>query len=104
MNPRKGIDNHYKQELGEILRTLARHGVTILLTFHDVESCAQYAVNWIGLFFQGNLVSCKDARSFFAGNNFYTTAANRMARAWFPDAVTVSDVIEAVGSWKRGEG
>lgn len=101
--PTKGIDNHYKQELGEILRTLARHGVTILLISHDVEFCAQYA-DRIGLFFQGNLVSCKDARSFFAGNNFYTTAANRMARAWFPDAVTVSDVIEAVGSWKRGEG
>ncbi len=101
--PTKGIDNHYKQELGEILRTLTHHGVTILLISHDVEFCAQYA-DRIGLFFQGNIVSCEDAKTFFAGNNFYTTAANRMARAWFPDAVTVSDVIEAVCSRKRGEG
>ena len=101
--PTKGIDNHYKKELGEILHILTRHGVTILLISHDVEFCAQYA-DRIGFFFQGNLVSCKDARSFFAGNNFYTTAANRMARTWFPNAVTISDVIEAVSSWKRGEG
>ena len=93
--PTKGIDNHYKRELGEILHTLTRHGVTILLISHDVEFCAQYA-DRVGLFFQGSIVSCKEARSFFAGNNFYTTAANRMARTWFSDAVTVSEVTEAV--------
>ena len=27
--PTKGIDNHYKKELGEILRKLTEHGVTI---------------------------------------------------------------------------
>ena len=71
---------------------MTQHGVTILLISHDVEFCAQYA-DRTGLFFQGNVVSCKDSRSFFAGNNFYTTAANRMARQYFPDAVTAGDVI-----------
>ena len=28
----------------------------------------------------------------FAGNSFYTTAANRMARHYFPDAVTGKEV------------
>ena len=46
---------------------------------HDVEFCAQYA-DRTGLFFQGNVVTSKDSKEFFAGNSFYTTAANRMAR------------------------
>ena len=62
---------------------------------HDVEFCAQYA-DRVGLFFQGNLVTSNTARAFFAGNSFYTTAANRMARHFYPDAVTAEDVITAM--------
>lgn len=93
--PTKGIDNHYKKELGEILRKLSEHGVTILMISHDVEFCAQYA-DRTGLFFQGNVVTSEESRKFFAGNNFYTTAANRMARNYFPNAVTVEDVVKAI--------
>lgn len=93
--PTKGIDNHYKKELGEILRKLSEHGVTILMISHDVEFCAQYA-DRTGLFFQGNVVTSEESKKFFAGNNFYTTAANRMARNYFPSAVTVEDVVKAI--------
>lgn len=93
--PTKGIDNHYKKELGEILRKLSEHGVTILMISHDVEFCAQYA-DRTGLFFQGNVVTSEESKKFFAGNNFYTTAANRMARNYFPNAVTVEDVVNAI--------
>lgn len=93
--PTKGIDNHYKKELGEILRKLSLHGVTILMISHDVEFCAQYA-DRTGLFFQGNVVTSEESKKFFAGNNFYTTAANRMARNYFPNAVTVEDVVKAI--------
>ena len=93
--PTKGIDNHYKKELGEILRKLSEHGVTILMISHDVEFCAQYAER-TGLFFQGNVVTSEESKKFFAGNNFYTTAANRMARNYFPNAVTVEDVVKAI--------
>ena len=93
--PTKGIDNHYKKELGEILRKLSEHGVTILMISHDVEFCAQYADS-TGLFFQGNVVTSEESKKFFAGNNFYTTAANRMARNYFPNAVTVEDVVKAI--------
>lgn len=93
--PTKGIDNHYKKELGEILRKLSEHGVTILMISHDVEFCAQYA-DRTGLFFQGNMVTSEESKKFFAGNNFYTTAANRMARNYFPNAVTVEDVVKAI--------
>ena len=100
--PTKGMDNHYKRELGEILRTLTGHGVTVLMISHDIEFCAQYA-DRTGLFFQGNVVACKDTASFFAGNPFYTTAANRMARQYFPEAVTVDDVIDAVSQVSKKE-
>lgn len=93
--PTKGIDNHYKKELGEILKKLSEHGVTILMISHDVEFCAQYA-DRTGLFFQGNVVTSEESKKFFAGNNFYTTAANRMARNYFPNAVTVEDVVKAI--------
>ena len=93
--PTKGIDNHYKKELGEILRKLSEHGVTILMISHDIEFCAQYA-DRTGLFFQGNVVTSEESKKFFAGNNFYTTAANRMARNYFPNAVTVEDVVKAI--------
>ena len=89
--PTKGLDAEYKQELGEILKKLQEHGITIFMISHDVEFVAEYA-DRVGLFFQGNVVTSKPAAEFFAGNSFYTTAANRMARHYFPEAVTGKEV------------
>ena len=89
--PTKGLDAEYKVLLGEILKKLQRHGITIFMISHDVEFVAEYA-DRVGLFFEGNVVTCKEAHAFFAGNNFYTTAANRMARHYFPEAVTAKEV------------
>lgn len=91
--PTKGLDNHFKRELAEILAKLKAHGVTIIMVSHDVEFCAQYA-DRCGLFFEGNIVAQNTPRAFFAGNSFYTTSANRMSRHVFENAVTVKDVIE----------
>ena len=93
--PTKGMDAEYKEELGKILKKLQAHGMTIFMISHDVEFVAEYA-DTTGLFFEGNVVSSKETRNFFAGNNFYTTAANRMARQFFPDAVTGKDVIRCL--------
>lgn len=93
--PTKGLDAEYKQELGEILKKLQEHGITILMISHDVEFVAEYA-DRVGLFFQGNVVTSRPAAEFFAGNSFYTTAANRMARHYFPDAVTGKEVAECL--------
>ena len=89
--PTKGLDAEYKVQLGEILKKLQSHGITIFMISHDVEFVAEYA-DRVGLFFEGNIVTCKEAHAFFAGNSFYTTAANRMARHYFPDAVTAKEV------------
>ena len=91
--PTKGLDGFYKQKLAEILKGLTAEGRTILMVSHDIEFCAEYG-DTCALFFHGGVVTSAPARQFFAGNSFYTTAANRMARKWYPDAVTAKDVIE----------
>ena len=91
--PTKGLDGFYKQKLAEILKGLTKEGRTILMVSHDIEFCAEYG-DTCALFFHGGVVTSAPAGQFFAGNSFYTTAANRMARKWYPDAVTAKDVIE----------
>ena len=94
--PTKGLDAEFKQIFAEILQVLLRRGVTILMVSHDVEFCAGYA-HRCALFFDGNIVTDGSPRSFFSGNNFYTTSANRMARALVSEAVTPEDLIFVCG-------
>lgn len=91
--PTKGLDGFYKKKLAQILKGLTAEGKTILMVSHDIEFCAEHG-DTCALFFHGSVVTSAPAREFFAGNSFYTTAANRMARKWYPDAVTAKDVIE----------
>lgn len=90
--PTKGLDAEFKQVFGQILRTLQASGVAILMVSHDIEFCAKYA-DRCALFFDGNIVTESTPKTFFSGNSFYTTAANRIARDVLPDAVTPEDVI-----------
>lgn len=94
--PTKGLDAAFKQQLAAILQQLRSSGVAILMVSHDIEFCAQYAQR-CAMIFDGRIVSQGAARQFFAGNSFYTTAANRMARHLLPQAVTAADLISALG-------
>lgn len=100
--PTKGLDSYFKKEFAEILGQLKAQGVTIFMISHDIEFCAAYA-DRCGLFFDGNIVASGNPKEFFAGNNFYTTAANRMARRYLPDAVTKEDVIAFLENGKKEE-
>jgi len=93
--PTKGLDAYFKQEFADILNLLKEQGVTIFMISHDIEFCAAHA-DRCGLFFDGNIVVSGEPREFFAGNNFYTTAANRMSRKYFPDVVTGKDVVRCL--------
>ncbi|MDD6212568.1 MAG: ATP-binding cassette domain-containing protein [Clostridiales bacterium] len=94
--PTKGLDIPFKKELAEILQKLKNRGVCIVMVSHDIEFCASYG-DQCGLFFDGCLVAVEEPRSFFSGNRFYTTAANRMVRDFEPRAVTAEDVMEVIG-------
>lgn len=92
--PTKGMDAAFKAAFGSLLQSLCAQGTAVVLVSHDIEFCAAYA-NRAALLFDGQLISEGHTRAFFAGNHFYTTAANRMARPWLPNAILCREVIEA---------
>lgn len=92
--PTKGMDAAFKAAFGALLQTLCKQGMAVVLVSHDIEFCAAYA-DRAALLFDGQILSEGRTRAFFAGNHFYTTAANRMARPWLPDAILCREVIEA---------
>ncbi len=89
--PTKGLDCFFKAEFAALLKQFTQGGGTVLLVSHDVEFCAQYA-DLVGLFFDGQITTVNTPRRFFADNSFYTTAANRMSRHLFHNAVTAEDI------------
>lgn len=90
--PTKGIDSFFKEKLAQILGDLKKQGVTVVMVSHDVEFCAQYA-DRVSMFFDGQILTTDTPRRFFGSNSFYTTAANRMSRHVFSQAVTADDVV-----------
>lgn len=90
--PTKGIDSFFKEKLADILCRLKESGITVVMVSHDVEFCAKYA-DWVSMFFDGQLLTTDTPRRFFGSNSFYTTAANRMSRHVFRNAVTAEDVV-----------
>ncbi len=95
--PTKGFDAFSKKKLREILRQLKKDGMTVIMVTHDVEFAAINS-DKCALFFDGEILSAEIPQKFFSENNFYTTAANRMARGIFPYAVTCDDVIHCCKS------
>lgn len=81
--PTKGLDAEYKQELGEILKKLQEHGITIFMISHDVEFVAEYA-DRVGLFFQGNVVTSKPAAEFFCRKQFLYHCGKPHGKTLFP--------------------
>ncbi len=94
--PTKGLDAHFKLIFADILAELKAKGVTVILVSHDIEFCAEYA-DRCALMFDGNITSEGKPGIFFGGKNFYTTAANRMARTTIPEALLPGDIIKALG-------
>jgi energy-coupling factor transport system ATP-binding protein len=94
--PTKGMDCFFKQQFAAILARLKQQGITMLMVSHDVEFCARYA-DYVGMCFDGQILTANTPRRFFGQNSFYTTAANRMSRCVFQNAVTVEDVASLCG-------
>ncbi len=101
--PTKGIDAWSKRQLQELLKDLKRRGICILMVTHDVEFAAGVS-DRCGLFFDHEIASLDAPEDFFCSNNYYTTAANRISRHWYDNAVTCEDVIELCRRNGRLEG
>lgn len=100
--PTKGLDSFFKVQFARILRKLMETGMTIVMVSHDVEFCAEYA-DTVSMFFDGQILTTNTPRRFFGQNSFYTTAANRMSRCVFRNAVTAADVTSLYQANMREE-
>ena len=85
--PSKGLDNHAKTLLRDIILRLKADGVTVLLITHDTEFAALCA-DRCALFAQGNIAAVEPTEGFMSGNRFYTTAASRITRRHYDGAYT----------------
>lgn len=94
--PTKGLDAEFKVHFAGIIKKLTASGISVLMVSHDVAFCAEYT-HYCGMFFDGSIAAEGMPRKFFSGNSFYTTSANRMARNFIPEAVTVNDIIFCCG-------
>ena len=91
--PTKGIDAWSKRQLGNLLKDLRGQGITLLMVTHDVEFAAEVS-DRCGLFFDHEITSVDTPEEFFCNNNYYTTAANRISRQQYENAITCEEVIE----------
>lgn len=91
--PTKGIDSFFKETFASILNKLKNQGITVLMVSHDIEFCAKYA-DIVSMFFDGQVLTTDTPQKFFGGNSFYTTAANRMSKHIFTNAVTAENIVE----------
>ena len=99
--PTKGMDSFFKETFAYILNKLKNQGIAILMVSHDVEFCARYT-DRISMFFDGQVLTTDTPQKFFDGNSFYTTAANRMSKHIFTNAVTAENVVELYRKNKGG--
>ena len=90
--PTKGIDAWSKKQLGKLLNQLKAQGLTVLMVTHDVEFAAEVS-DRCGLFFDHEITSLDTPDEFFGSNQYYTTAANRISRSLYDNAVTCDEVI-----------
>ncbi len=90
--PTKGIDAHAVSGIIEVLKALKNQGMTIIMVTHDVEFAAG-AADRCAMFFRGEVTSVNTPKEFFAENNFYTTAINRITRGYFKNCITLNDAI-----------
>ncbi len=92
--PTKGMDGAFKKRFGELLRSLKASGVTIVIASHDTDFCAQYS-DICALCFDKRITASGSTHEFFSQLSFYTTAANKIAKSVFKNAITVDEVVDA---------
>ena len=91
--PTKAMDNLFKKQFAKKIKELNDKGITVVMVSHDTEFCAEYC-DECALIFDGICALQDEITRFFSRNFFYTTSANKIAREFFPNAVTERQVSE----------
>lgn len=77
--PTKGMDEVFKNRLGEMLLELRKEGKTIIVVSHDVDFMAQYT-DRCGMLFRGQIISENATDKFIENNRYYTTDFQRIVK------------------------
>lgn len=101
--PTKGLDAASRADLSDILVQLRAVGKTVVMVTHDVEFCAEHA-DRCTMFFDGQIIATEPRIAFFSQNHYYTTAASRMSRPYYENAVTVGMLAELCRQNGKKEG
>lgn len=91
--PTRGLDAEQKGRVGELLRTLTRQGVTIILVSHDMEFVAEVADNVVFLF-EGASTLEGTARQVFAKALYFSPPMARVFRGFDDTVLSLSDAIK----------
>lgn len=91
--PTKGMDGYFKDKFKRILLDLKKEEKTIILVSHDVEFCGEIS-DRCALLFNGEVISMGKRNTFFNGNYFYTTVANKMCRNRIDNVITKNEAIK----------
>lgn len=89
--PTKGLDPYAKKKLGEVLQSLKKSGVTIILVSHDLSFCAKYAQK-TAVLFNGQIIASDTTRKILTDHHFYTTSAAKISRLIFKNTILECEV------------
>lgn len=93
--PTKGLDPVSKESLQKIVQQLREEGMTIVLVTHDLNFAASVS-DRCALFFDGEVLPPKQPHVFFKNNQFYTTAANQLAKPFEPSIILTEQLIHSI--------
>lgn len=88
--PTKGLDSLSRQMLLEIIETLKKDGVTVVISTHDLEFSSKCSTR-CAMLFNGEIAFCEPPRAFFHGNNYFTPPICKIAKRIGSNALTVEE-------------
>lgn len=91
--PTKGLDAYLKMKVSNIIQELKSQNITVFIVTHDIEFTAKIS-DRCAMLFDGDILSIDTPTNFYCGNNFYTTAANRISRNMYNNTITEEEVIK----------
>ncbi|MBQ0140389.1 MAG: ABC transporter ATP-binding protein [Kurthia sp.] len=90
--PTKGLDAFSKNKLAEMLLSLKKKGLSIVIVSHDLDFSAEIA-DGCTLFFDGRLLQVEEPHAFFNKTNFYTPTVTRLAKPFFKGVILYEELL-----------
>jgi len=88
--PTRGMDYHYKEELGRILVRLQQEGATLLIVSHDMEFVSEFAedIIWIS---EGEILTHANKYQVLGNGTYYSPQIARLFKNFGEGVLTFED-------------